>query len=95
MSALKPDVRKRIMLLSVYGVMIFTIISAYLMIDNAPTSVFAFSMVGLTLFAVILILAYAWPHMTVDAGLRCPRCGAEIREDFVVCPACTIELKPR
>jgi hypothetical protein len=95
MSALKPEVRKRMMIVYPITIVFLVIAMGVLMMQGAPTSVVAFVGVGIVIFAALAIFAYAWPHMTVDAGQRCPRCGAEIREDFIVCPACTMSLKPR
>jgi hypothetical protein len=93
MSALKPEVRKRMMIVGPTMAAFFTIMIVYLISERAPTSVVAVAAMGLMIFSVMFIFAYAWPHMTVDAGLRCPRCGAEIQEDFVACPACAMMLK--
>lgn len=74
----------------------FGAFGAYLMIENAPTSVFAISMMGLTVLALMFILAYAWPHMAIDEPkMRCPRCCTEIRDDFEFCPACTMADRSR
>lgn len=95
MSTLKPDVRKRMLITGYVATVFFTILMVYYMSIGAPTAVVALVAMGLVIFAIMSIYAYAWPQMTVDNDpkLRCPRCGAEIREDFVVCPACTMPLK--